>query len=241
MSPTTFSPAQGMTHLPYRLIGETLKSELESFRTEFMSKVPPEVREAMSRADLELAGSGIVENALKAGDQAPDFALPDAHGRTVRLSSLLKKGRVVLSFYRGGWCPYCNLELRALQQVLPELRQLNASLIAVSPQLPDASLSTAEKNALEFPVLSDTRSEVARAFGVAFDLAEELRPIYMRFGHALPDVNGDAQWLLPIPATYVIEQNGTIALAFIDVDYRKRLEPADILATLNALSRKHAA
>ena len=241
MSLTSFSPAKGETHLPCRLIGETLKSELESFRAGFMSKVPLDVREAMSRADLALAASGVVEKALKAGDQAPDFALADTHGRTVRLSSLLKKGRVVLSFYRGGWCPYCNLELRALQQALPELRQFGASLIAVSPQLPDASLSTAEKNALEFPVLSDTRSEVAYAFGVAFDLADELRPIYTRFGHALPDVNGDAQWLLPIPATYLIEQDGTIALAFIDVDYRKRLEPADILATLNALSRKRAA
>jgi peroxiredoxin len=206
-----------------------------------MGKVPPEIREAMRRADLDLAGSGIAERALKAGDLAPDFVLPDALGGQVRLSTLLAKGNVVLSFYRGGWCPYCNLELRALQLALPAFLQLGATLVAVSPQTPDASLSTAEKNALAFPVLSDANSRVARAFGVAFDLSDELRPIYARFGHALPDVNGDASWQLPIPATYVIGRDGVITLAFVDVDYRNRLEPADIVATLRAMGEKSAA
>ena len=113
--------------------------------------------------------------------------------------------------------------------------------MAISPQKPDQSLSTAEKNALEFPVLSDEGSKVARAFGISFDLAEALRPIYTRFGHALRDVNGDESWQLPIPATYVIAQDGTIALAFVDIDYRNRLEPTDIVATLDALARKRAA
>jgi peroxiredoxin len=219
----------------------SLATELESFRTDFMGKVPPEIREAMRRADLDLAGSGIAERALKAGDLAPDFVLPDALGGQVRLSTLLAKGNVVLSFYRGGWCPYCNLELRALQLALPAFLQLGATLVAVSPQTPDASLSTAEKNALAFPVLSDANSRVARAFGVAFDLSDELRPIYARFGHALPDVNGDASWQLPIPATYVIGRDGVITLAFVDVDYRNRLEPADIVATLRAMGEKSAA
>lgn len=219
----------------------SLATELESFRTDFMGKVPPEIREAMSRADLDLAGSGVAERALKAGDLAPDFVLPDALGGQVRLSTLLATGSVVLSFYRGGWCPYCNLELRALQVALPDFLQLGATLVAVSPQTPDASLSTAEKNALAFPVLSDASSRVARAFGVAFDLSDELRPIYARFGHALPDVNGDASWQLPIPATYVIGRDGVITLAFVDVDYRNRLEPADIVATLRAMGEKGAA
>jgi peroxiredoxin len=231
MSATTFFSSQSTT----------LKFELESFRAEFMAKVPTAISEAMTRADLELARSGILEKALKAGAMAPDFALADVHGDPVSLSSLRKAGPVVLSFYRGGWCPYCNLELRALQQVLPEIRQLGASLVAVSPQLPDASLTTAEKNALAFPVLSDAHSDVARAFGVVFELAEELRPIYTRFGHALPDLSGDARWLLPIPATYVIDRDGSITLAFVDVDYRKRLEPSEILTTLSALARKRAA
>jgi peroxiredoxin len=219
----------------------SLQDELNAFRTEFMSQVPAEIRDAMARADLELSGSGILDRALKAGDPAPDFSLPDAQGKTVRLSVLLARGPVVLSFYRGGWCPYCNLELRALQCAMPDIERIGASLVAVSPQTTDESLSTAEKNALAFAVLSDTDSRVAKTFGIAFDLADELRPIYTRFNHALPDKNGDDSWVLPLPATFVIDRNGTIALAYVDVDYRNRLEPADIVALLETLARQHAA
>jgi peroxiredoxin len=216
----------------------SLKTELDSFRADFMAKVSPEIREAMLCADLELAASGISQHALKAGDSVPGFQLPDARGNYVRLYALLAKGPVVLSFYRGGWCPYCNLELRALQKVLPQITALGAELVAISPQTPDESLSTAEKNELAFPVLSDVGSVTAKAFGIAFDLAEELRPIYARVGHALPDKNGDESWVLPIPATYVIDGDGTVALAFVDVDYRNRLEPTEILTVLQALSKE---
>jgi peroxiredoxin len=216
----------------------SLKAELDAFRSEFMAHVPPEVRDAMVRADMEVAASGIAQRALRAGDHAPDFRLPDARGGHVRLKDLLAAGPVVLSFYRGGWRPYCNLELRALQQALPEITRLGAMLVAVSPQTPDESLSTAEKNALAFPVLSDAGSATARSFGIAYDLAEELRPIYTRFGHALPDKNSDGSWVLPIAATYVIDMGGTVTLAYVDVDYRNRLEPAEILTALQALSKK---
>jgi len=124
----------------------SLKAELDAFRSEFMAHVRPEVCDAMVRADMELAASGIAQRALKAGDRAPDSSLPDARGGHVRLNGLLAAGPVVLSFYRGGWCPYCNLELRALQQVLPEITRLGAKLVAVSPQTPDESLSTAEED-----------------------------------------------------------------------------------------------
>jgi peroxiredoxin len=218
----------------------TLKADLDAFRSEFMTKVPPEIRDAMVRADMELAASGITQHALKAGDRAPNFRLPDARGGHVCLKDLLAKGPVVVSFYRGGWCPYCNLELRALQMALPEIRQLSAELVTISPQTPDESLSTAEKNELAFAVLSDVGSATAKAYGIAFDLAEELRPIYTRFEHALPDKNGDDSWVLPIPATYVIDTDGTIMLAFIDVDYRNRLEPSEILAALQALKSERS-
>jgi peroxiredoxin len=219
----------------------SLTTELEDFRAEFMAKVPPQIRDAMLLADMELAASGIAEKALKAGDRAPDFALPDVRGGVVRLTELLRQGPVVLSFYRGGWCPYCNLELRALQAALPEFRRLGAELVAISPQTSDQSLSTVEKNALAYAVLSDTGSKTALAYGVAFDLAAELRPIYTRFNHGLPEMNGDDGWKLPIPATYVISQDGVVTLAFVDVDYRNRLEPADVVTALNGLSGKHAA
>jgi peroxiredoxin len=216
----------------------SLKAELDAFRSEFMANVAPEVRDAMVRGDMELAASGIAQRALKAGDRAPDFRLPDARGGYVRLRDMLTTGPVVLSFYRGGWCPYCNLELRALQKALPEITRLGAKLVAVSPQTSDESLSTAEKNDLAFPVLSEVGSATATSFGIAYDLAEELRPIYARVGHALPENNGDESWVLPIPATYVIDRDGTIALGFVDVDYRNRLEPAEILVALQSLSKE---
>jgi peroxiredoxin len=216
----------------------TLKAELDTFRSSFMNKVPPEVREAMSRADMALAASGIAQRAVKAGDRAPDFRLPDVRGGEVRLSELLARGPVVVSFYRGGWCPYCSLELRALQNALPAIHQLGARLVAISPQTPDESLSTAEKNDLEFAVLSDVGSDTAKAYGIAFDLAEELRPVYARAGHALPGKNGVDSWVLPIPATYVIDTTGIVVLAFVDVDYRNRLEPAEIVAALESLRKE---
>jgi peroxiredoxin len=219
----------------------SLAAELEAFRAEFKTKVPAEIREAMARADNELAASGILDRALKAGDAAPDFSLPDARGGSVRLSELLANGPVVLSFYRGGWCPYCNMELRALQQHQAAFSAQGAALVALSPQKPDESLSTAEKNALAFSVLSDVGSAVAKAFGVAFDLADELRPIYARFGHALPDRNGVDNWTLPIPATYVIDRDQTIAFGFVDVDYRRRLEPSEIVRVLKSLNIQRAA
>jgi peroxiredoxin len=212
----------------------SLAQDLSNFRTAFMGKVDPSIAAMMARADLELAATGIANKALQAGDKAPDFDLTDTIGGSVTLSERLAHGPVVVSFYRGGWCPYCNLELKALQATLPRIESLGATLLAISPQLPDESLSTAQKNALDYSVLSDVGCAVAKSYGIAFDLSDELRPIYDKFGHGLPKVNG-AGWLLPIPATYVIDVDGTIALAFVDTDYRTRLEPDAIVAALEAL------
>jgi len=213
----------------------TLASQLAAFRAEFMNLVDADIRAAMERADALIEATGIAGRAINAGDIAPDFTLPDAGGGKVTLSELLRNGPVVLSFYRGGWCPYCNLELRALQNALPALAERGASLVAVSPQSPDESLSTQEKNELAFPVLSDVGSAVGQAYGVAFALPEELRPIYERLGHALPPINGSDDWMLPIPATYVIAPDRRVVRAHVEVDYRTRLEPSQILAALDAL------
>lgn len=215
----------------------SLKSALDQFRLAFTDKIPPEIADAMARADCGLAASGITARALAAGDVAPDFTLTGALGETANLASMLRDGPVVISFYRGGWCPYCNLELRALQSVLPGIRARGAQLVAISPELPDESLSTRERNALAFPVLSDRGSRVARGYGIAFDLAEDLRPIYTQFGHALPDRNGGEDWVLPVPATFVIANSGIVRLAFVDTDYRNRLEPEAVLRALDSIVR----
>ncbi|MEO0947905.1 MAG: peroxiredoxin-like family protein, partial [Cyanobacteria bacterium J06641_5] len=207
-----------------------LSQELTTFREQFLGSQPEEIVATMARTGTELATSGVVENALKAGDRLPACQLPNATGKTVDVRALLAQGPVVLAFYRGEWCPYCNLELRALQQALPEIQALGATLVAISPQTPDASLSTAEKNELAFEVLSDVGNQFARTCGLVFTLAKELHPIYAGFGINVPAHNGDDTFELPLPATYIVAQDGTIAQAFVDADYTLRMEPAEIIA-----------
>jgi peroxiredoxin len=218
-------------------------TELDQARHHYRNNViPAEKLKVMDSATEELIASGIKASALKEGERARDFILMDAHGGPVRLHSLLSVGPVVISFYRGGWCPYCNIELRGLQRVLPEIKALGASLVAISPQLPDNSLSTEEKNNLTFPVLSDVGNTVARRFGIVFKLPEDLLETYTEFNHGLADMNGkEGASGLPMPATYVLDQSGTIRLAFVDEDYTKRLDPDTIVMTLRNLRRSQAA
>ncbi|NET07115.1 MAG: AhpC/TSA family protein [Symploca sp. SIO2B6] len=213
----------------------SLTQDLSNLRSKLQANFPENTKVVMDKATQELANSAIVNKSLKVGDVAPNFVLSNAVGYPVELQSLLKAGPVVISFYRGQWCPYCNLELRALQQSLPEIKALGATLVTISPQTPDNSLSTVEKNELTFEVLSDMGNRVAREFGLVFTIPEELRSIYEGFGIDLPANNGDESFELPIPATYVIASDQKIAHAFVDADYTKRLDPAEILAALKQL------
>jgi peroxiredoxin len=172
---------------------------------------------------------------LGIGTTAPLFELPDARGATVSLTQRLTQGPVVLSFYRGAWCPACNLELRALQALLGEISRRGATLVAISPQAPDDSLTFAEKLQLGFDVLSDLHQSVADAYRVRFRLSEDLIALYERVGMALPDLNADGTWDLPVPATFVIDTAGTIRASHVDADYRQRMDPAAILAALDEL------
>lgn len=219
----------------------TLKQDLDAFKAEFTAKLPKDKAAIMSRADADLVASDIMKRALKAGDTAPDFLLPDATGRKISLYETLKQSPTILVFYRGGWCPYCNLELRAYQRLLPEIRKAGAQLIAISPQTPDASLSTQEKNALVYPVLSDTGNAAAKAFGILFDMPAYLSELYANFGNDLTKINAAGTWALPLPATYIIGQDGKILKAFVETDYRLRMEPQEAMQTINAYLKKHAA
>ena len=220
---------------PERMSQMGLQQQLDAFKAEF-ARTAPAGRPTLYEAKIEeLRASFARERAIRTGDQAPDFTLPDPKGRNVSLGALLEAGPAVVTFYRGGWCPYCNIQLRAYQAILPEMTALGVRLVAISPQLPDGSLSTAEANELTFDVLSDVGNSVARTFGLVWSLPEELRAALRSNNKALPDINGDDSWELPVPATYVVACDGVVALAAIDVDYRNRLEPDAILATLRSL------
>ena len=211
----------------------TLQANLKAITEGVRQQAPAEVFAAIEAANAKLEISGIAGRALKAGDRIPDFDLPDATGKVVRSGELLAAGPLVISFYRGSWCPYCSLELKTLQQNLSEFRARGATLVAISPQTPDESLTTKEKNELAFPVLSDAGSKVARKFGLVFTLDETLKPIFKAFGIDLLAHNGVDTWELPIPATYVVAKSGKIVSACVDVDYRNRAEPAEILKSLD--------
>ena len=212
-----------------------LEQELSDFRAEFERTAPAGRAVLYSAKVEELRASFPLDDALAAGQEAPDFALPNVHGRQVSLSEALRTGPAIVTFYRGGWCPYCNIQLKAYQRALPAITDLGGQLIAISPQLPDASLSTAEKNGLEFEVLSDVGNLVARSFGLVYALPEELRAALRSNNKALPAINGDDSWELPLPATFVIAPDRRIALAYVDVDYRHRLAPEDLTASLRSL------
>nr|WP_306511316.1 redoxin domain-containing protein [Streptomyces sp. HG99] len=213
----------------------TLNAEPRAFFDARQQEIPAEIREIMNRAGQELAESGQADRALNVGAQAPRFSLPSAGGPTVTLDGLLAEGPVVLTFYRGAWCPYCNIALRALQQHHHDITARGARLVAVSPQVPDGSLSLSYKHELAFDVLSDLGSDTARQYGLAFDLPDDLAAVYDKLGFDLQHVNAGHPRTLPLPATYVIDRDATIRWAFVSTDYTTRAEPADILAALDSL------
>jgi peroxiredoxin len=212
-----------------------LKSEIEQLERSFAPQAPQQSA-LLEKAARELALSGITEKALKAGMQAPDFTLPNAVGRPVSLETALQKGPVVVTFYRGIWCPYCNLQLKAYQKILPEILRLGASLMAVSPQRPDKSQATLLKNFLQYEVLSDLGNGVSGRFGLVYQVPEWARSTYLSFGSDLPEFNGDSSWTLPIPGTFVVGRERRILLAYADSDPRNRLEPAAILEALEVVA-----
>ncbi|MEH1800004.1 MAG: peroxiredoxin-like family protein [Nostoc sp.] len=184
----------------------------------------------------ELISSGMIDQSLKVGDITPNLILPNAFGQLVELQKLLVTGPVVISFFRGSWCPFCNLELAGLQQALPAIKTLGASIIAISPQNNHHTISTVEKHELTYEVLSDRSNIIARQFGIVFQIPEHLRPMLHEKGHVLPRYNGDESFELPIPATFVVSQDGKVVYAFVDADYTNRLDPIEIVSILRNIS-----
>jgi len=212
----------------------SLTEQLEAMSTGSAKRIPEEALAVMTKAAQELDAQGIGDKALSVGDTFPDVGLLGSDSAAVRLATLLAKGPVLINFYRGGWCPYCNLELKAYQDELETVRSLGAELVAISPETPDRATTTAEKNAVTYPVLTDPQNNLAEALGVVFDLPKELAALYESFGNNLPEAHGDAGWRLPIPATYVVDADGVIIFAHVARDYRTRAEPTDAIAALKA-------
>jgi peroxiredoxin len=175
-------------------------------------------------------------NALAVGNRAPHFELPNAQGRPIRLADQLERGPVVLTFYRGAWCPFCNVQLRGLQEALPEIETLGASLLAISPQLPDGSRAIIDKHGLTFEVLSDLNSVVASTYGITFTLPRTDQALFLEVGNDLRKANGDSSWVLPAPSTFVVTTDGTIHHARVDPDYTNRITTGEILSALRTIS-----
>jgi len=216
----------------------SLQEKLDALKTKFETEMaPPDVVAVMHRVTEELIASGQAERALKAGDRAPAFTLPDPDGRPVSSQDLLANGPLVLTFYRGVWCPFCNLDLQALEEVRPEIEARGASLVAVSQQTAANSRKSQRNNQLGFPILGDKGGELAATFGLRWRLPEDLQAIQKQLGADLVAFNGDDSWTLPMPARYVVGQDGVIAYAEINPDYTRRPEPSDVFPVLDRLKR----
>src|SRR6516165_283323 len=220
----------------------TLPERLAAFRANFEAggppyRVPAWVHEPMHRATAELIASGAAGQALRAVDQAPEFTLKDTDGHEVSSRELLANGPLVVTFYRGVWCPYCNMDLQALQAVLPAIRERGAELVAISPQLPSNSRKSQRDNKVTFPILSDPGNGLAARFGLRFKLPDYLIALYRdTFKNDLSQANGDSSWTLPMPARYVIGTDGAIAYAEVNPDYTRRPDPDELLPVLLALT-----
>ncbi len=216
-----------------------LQARLDAFKADFRAGKPPynapaEIHPIMERATAELIASGAARRALKVGDTVPAFKLNDAEGRPVPSTDLLAQGPLVVSFYRGVWCPYCNMELQALQAALPAYRTAGAQLVAISPQTAPNSRKSQRENKLDFPILSDPGNRVAKSFGLRFALPDYLVELYKRLKNDLPAINGDPSWTLPMPGRFVIGSDGRVRYADLNPDYTHRPEPEELLPALTS-------
>jgi peroxiredoxin len=212
----------------------SLADAIAEFQAGMLPTIPGDVLQTMQQAGQEIASLGIENQALRSGDRCPEFRLKNAMGLEIASGQLLKQP-LVISFYRGAWCPYCNLEIHALSAALPEIRAQGAELVAITPQLPEKSLQQTSESDIEFEVLSDIGNRLAKEFGLVFTLPESLRPVYQAWGVDLPEYNGDKSFQLPVPATYIIDREGIIRYHYVNSDYTRRLEPAIVVEQLGLL------
>jgi peroxiredoxin len=226
--------------MKWRSLDETtLAADTRSLREQFAERkelvakyVPEEILAIHARVIAELQQQRIAESALAAGTKAPAFELADHNGKLVSSTELLTEGRLVICFFRGRWCPFCVGQLEAMNLIIPEIEEVGASLIAISPQTVQQSFFMVDQHKLHFPLLSDLGNDVARQFGLVYRVPEFQQSVYRRAFINLPMANGDESWELPIPATYILERDGTVLYSSSNPDYTERPEPGEILSAV---------
>jgi len=213
-----------------------LNSQLSDVYYNAHKVLPPDFANLIQSNLETFRGSFQPDQAIKAGDTLPEFRMPNALGKEVSSTELLAQGPLLLNFYRGSWCPYCNLTLNAYQKHLPALTSASATLVAISPELPNTSLTLTEKSELSFPVLSDVDNAYAKKLGILFtQQADELRPYYEKFGIDMEARTGNDGFDVPVPATILVGRDGVVRKIFMEVDFTKRLEPETALEWVKAL------
>jgi peroxiredoxin len=216
----------------------SLATDLSTLKDGAHAQMPKEHSHAISKSIEDFMQTWDPANAINVGQPFPDFILSDATGKQVSMKELLAKGPLLISFYRGQWCPYCNMALKALQDSLPAIKARGVTLVAISPELPDRSLTMQEKNELQFPVLSDVGNNLARKLGILFQQPVTVRPILKAYGVDLQARNGDDSYEVPFPASYLIDSKGMIRYAFLDPDYTRRLEPSTALGWIDEMQQR---
>ena len=217
----------------------TIREQSEQLKTAAVDHLPPDVLDVFDRSIERLFNEGVPAGAIAIGDSLDSFALDDASGNPVTLDQLVANGPAVIVFYRGGWCPYCNVALRTYQrELLPELDKFGAHLVAISPQSPDQSLSTTEKAGLEFTVLSDPGSRLARRIGISFQQSEDVLEAQRKLGLDLTQVNAEGSVELPRPTVLIVDKDRTVRFVDVQPDYTARTEVADILGALSGPGRE---
>lgn len=221
-----------MTTFESEMEGPTLREKIAEWSQEHANDYPAEIKRIFAQKTEELLRSGILSRCAKEGDAAPDFILPKEDGSEIQLSEKLKNGPVILSFYRGTWCPYCNLEFQELLSTLPQYRSSGAMILALSPQVINRFEPVADA---AFEDLCDRGNKVAAKYGLVHPIAREIKKIYEGFGLKINEFNGDLNYELPLAATYVVDRDGQIRFAFTSVNYEERAEPRELVSVLSKL------
>jgi peroxiredoxin len=213
----------------------SLQNRLDTLKQEFTANVPEDMLAVMNQETEKLIAADIVENAIQTGQHLPDGQLTAANGQQVAIDQIIDGKPLVISFYRGGWCPYCNLELQGLQEIASQIRDLGANIIAMSPESVAHTQDTKQKNGVSFDIYSDQSSEYAKALGLVFSLPKSLQEIYLTFDIDIEKHNGESKFELPIPTTIIVKPNREVVYLFADGDYTKRSEPSKLLDVLKGL------